>query len=302
MTVKEMQEEIRGLLKEKNAVLLAHYYQAGDIQDCADFLGDSLALSIEAAGTDADCIVFAGVRFMAETAAILAPEKTVLLPVPDAGCPLADRITAEELEEARRRHPRAAVVTYVNSTAETKALSDICCTSTNAVRVVQSMDAPEIIMAPDGNLARWVARFTDTPIIPWEGDCPVHQGLTAEDIHRVRRDNPGAPLAVHPECSLEVIDLADFTGSTSAIIGFAGETPADRVIIGTESGILHELKKRYPGKTFIPAADSLVCEDMKKIELKDILAALRETRHVVTVPEDIRLPARVALSRMLELA
>lgn len=302
MTTKEMQDEIRALLKERNAVLLAHYYQVGEIQDIADFLGDSLALSMEAARTSADCIVFAGVRFMAETAAILAPEKTVLLPVPDAGCPLADRITAGELEEARRLHPRAAVVTYVNSTAETKALSDICCTSTNAVRVVQSINAPEIIMAPDGNLARYVARFTDIPVIPWAGDCPVHQGVTTDDIHRVRQEHPNAPLAVHPECSLDVIDLADFTGSTSAIIGFAGKTSTDTIIIGTETGILHELKKRYPGKTFIPAAASLVCNDMKKIELKDVLTALRETQHIITVPEDIRLSARVALSRMLELA
>ncbi|MDD5474897.1 MAG: quinolinate synthase NadA [Syntrophales bacterium] len=302
MNTEEMQKEIRGLLKEKNAVLLAHYYQEGDIQDIADFLGDSLALSMEAARTRADCIVFAGVRFMAETAAILAPDKTVLLPVPEAGCPLADRITADELKKARQQHPHAAVVTYVNSTAETKALSDICCTSTNAVKVVQSMDTHEILMTPDGNLARYVSRFTRIPIIPWNGDCPVHQGLTPGDIRKVREEHPGAPLAVHPECSPEVIDLADFTGSTSAIIEFAGKTEAGKVIIGTESGIIHELEKRYPGKTFVAAAASLVCEDMKKIKLKDVLAALRETRHVVTVAEEIRLPAHRALSRMLELA
>ena len=301
MNTGEMQKEIRDLLAEKKAVLLAHYYQVPEIQDIADFLGDSLGLSMEAARTDADIILFAGVRFMAESAAILAPEKTVLLPVVDAGCPLADTITREELEEARRQHPQAAVVTYVNSSAETKALSDICCTSSNAVKVVQSLDAPEILMVPDGNLARYTARFTDTPIIPWKGNCYVHQGLTVGDIDRVRKAHPGAPLAVHPECSPAVIDSADFTGSTSAIIEFCGETDAETVIVGTEKGILHELGKRYPGKQFIPASDSMVCRDMKLTGLADILAALREMKHVVTVSEDIRVPAGRALARMLEI-
>lgn len=301
MDTVELQSEIRKLLKEKNAVLLAHYYQAGEIQDIADFLGDSLALSMEAARTDAEVIVFAGVRFMAESAAILSPDKTVLLPVAAAGCPLADTISREQLEEARLEHPEAAVVTYVNSSAETKALSDICCTSSNAVKVVQSMDAPEILMIPDGNLARYTSRFTDTPIIPWEGSCPVHQGLSVEDIERVRKARPGAPLAVHPECSPEVIDISDFTGSTSGIIEFCGKTDARTIIIGTEMGIFHQLQKLYPGKVFVPASDSLVCRDMKLTSLADVYNALLEMRYVITVPEEVRASAHRALSRMLEI-
>jgi quinolinate synthase len=302
MDTRELQNSIRHLLKEKNAVLLAHYYQNGEIQDIADFLGDSLGLSIEASKTDADIIVFAGVRFMAESAAILSPDKTVLLPVPDAGCPLADTITAEQLEQAKQRHPRASVVTYVNSSAETKALSDICCTSSNAVKVVRSVKAPEIVMVPDGNLARYTARFTDTPVIPWDGNCYVHNHLTVEDVERTRRENPEAALAVHPECTLAVIDRADYAGSTSGIIEFCGRTDAPTVIIGTEQGIMHQLRKQYPGKTFVSASPTLICRDMKKITLIDILAALREMKYVVTVPERIRVPARNALQRMLEVS
>jgi quinolinate synthase len=301
MSATEKQKKIRELLKEKNAILLAHYYQRDEIQDIADILGDSLALSIEAARTDADIIVFAGVRFMAESAAILSPDKKVLLPVLDAGCPLADKITAAELNAEKKENPGAKVVTYVNSSAETKALSDICCTSANAVQVVNSLtDAGKVIMVPDGNLARYTARFTEKEIIPWRGFCYVHDNLSTEAVRKVKDKYPKALFAAHPECRLEVLDLADFVGSTGGILRFARETDAREIIVGTEMGIMHQLKKDNPGKTFIPASDTMVCHDMKKISLDDILSSLEEMKHIIEVPEDVRTPAQRALKKMLE--
>jgi len=301
MSATEKQKKIRELLKEKNAILLAHYYQRDEIQDIADILGDSLALSIEAARTDADIIVFAGVLFMAESAAILSPDKKVLLPVLDAGCPLADKITAAELNAAKKENPGAKVVTYVNSSAETKALSDICCTSANAVQVVNSLtDAEKVIMVPDGNLARYTARFTEKEIIPWRGFCYVHDNLSTEAVRKVKDKHPQALFAAHPECRLEILDLADFVGSTGGILRFARETDAREIIVGTEMGIMHQLKKDNPGKTFIPASDTMVCHDMKKISLDDILSSLEEMKHIIEVPEDVRTPAQRALKRMLE--
>ncbi len=301
MNVAEQQEQIRGQLKEKKGVLLAHYYQRGEVQDVADFVGDSLALSIEAARTDAEVIVFAGVHFMAESASILSPEKTVLLPRLEAGCPLADTITPVELEKARAEHPGCQVVTYVNSSAAVKALSDICCTSANAVKVVNSIAGEKILMVPDGNLARYTARFTNKEVIPWEGYCPVHHFLTAEEVNAVMREHPGAKLAVHPECRAEVIDMADFVGSTAGIIRYARETEAREVVIGTEVGVLHPLKKENPEKTFIMASEKMVCGTMKSITLEDILSSLREMKHVVKVPEKMRVQAFRALDRMVKL-
>jgi len=300
MGVPETQERIRELLDDKNAILLAHYYQRDEIQDIADILGDSLALSMEAAETDADIIVFAGVRFMAESASILSPDKTVILPRLDAGCPLADRITVEELEEAKAKHPGAAVVTYVNSSAEIKAHSDICCTSANAVRIVNSIQADTVLMVPDGNLARYTAQFTKKKVIPWRGFCYVHNDLLPEEVQRAKDAHPGAPVAVHPECRPEVTAMADFVGSTSGILTFARETDAQEVIIGTERGIMHQLKKENPGKRFFPASDHLTCLDMKRMTLDDVLVALLEMRHVIRVPDEILVPANLALSRMLE--
>jgi len=297
------QAQIRELLDERKAILIAHYYQRPEIQDIADILGDSLALSIEAARTDADVIVFAGVRFMAESAAILSPDKTVLLPRQEAGCPLADKITVEELERIKGEYPDATVVTYVNSSAETKAHSDICCTSANALQVVNSItDSTRVLMVPDGNLARYTARLTDRDVIPWKGFCYVHDDLSPEDVMARKRRYPKAVVAVHPECSLDVIDAADFVGSTGGILRFARETDAQEIIVGTEQGIMHQLQKQNPEKTFIPASDYLLCHDMKLITLDDILDSLRTTQHVVTVPEDIRVPANVALSRMLAIS
>jgi quinolinate synthase len=303
MRLSVLQKEIRQLLKEKNAVLLAHYYQRAEIQEIADILGDSLALSMEAARTDAEVLVFAGVHFMAESASILSPDKTVLLPKPDAGCPLADMITPEKLLTARKNHPHAAVVTYINSSAAIKAMSDICCTSANAVKIVNSLrDAKEILMVPDGNLACYVAGLTDKKIIPWDGYCPVHHHLTAEDVLKRKEKYPRATFAAHPECRPEVLALADYVGSTTGIIRYAGQEGFKEMLVGTEQGVFYQLKKQNPGKTFIPISDQMICADMKKITLKDILAAITGMKTVVKVPEEVRIPAKKALDRMLAIS
>jgi len=285
---------------EKNGILLAHYYQRDEVQEIADFTGDSLALSFEAAKTKADVIVFAGVHFMAESASILSPEKTVLLPRFEAGCALADTVTVEALEAEKKKFPDAAVVTYINSSAAIKAASDICCTSANAVRVVQSLrDAKRILMIPDGNLARYTAKFTDKKIIPWGGTCPVHQNLSPDDVLATKARHPGAKFAAHPECREEVLKLADYVGSTSGIIAYAGKMEGSELIFGTEKGILYQLRTRYPGKTFIPASEAMICETMKLTTLEDILRALTVMAPVVKVPEAIRIPAKRCLDRML---
>jgi quinolinate synthase len=302
MEKKQLQEEIRRLLRERDAILLAHYYQRDEVQQIADIVGDSLALSIEAAKTKARVIVFAGVHFMAESAAILSPEKTVLLPRLDAGCPLADAVTPEALREARKAHPGAAVVTYINSSAAVKALSDICCTSANAVRVVQSVPADEILFVPDGNLARWTARFTDKKIIPWGGACPVHDEVDAGAVARLKREHPDAPLLAHPECPQAVLDLADFVGSTAGILRHARESEAGTMIIGTEQGIFYRLRLENPGKTFLLASPRLLCTDMKVTTLEDIRSSLAENRHVIRVPEETAVAARRALERMTALS
>jgi len=303
MRLSVLQKEIRQLLKEKNAVLLAHYYQRAEIQEIADILGDSLALSMEAARTDAEVLVFAGVHFMAESASILSPDKTVLLPKPDAGCPLADMITPEKLLTARKNHPHAAVVTYINSSVAIKAMSDICCTSANAVKIVNSLrDAKEILMVPDGNLACYVAGLTNKKIIPWDGYCPVHHHLTAEDVLKRKEKYPRATFAAHPECRPEVLALADYVGSTTGIIRYAGQEGFKEMLVGTEQGVFYQLKKQNPGKTFIPISDQMICADMKKITLKDILAAITEMKTVVKVPEEVRIPAKKALDRMLAIS
>jgi quinolinate synthase len=303
MSMKDLQDKIKTSLREKNAILLVHYYQRPEIQDIADLLGDSLALSMEAAKTDADIIVFAGVRFMAESASILSPDKTVLLPREEAGCPLADMITVDELEAIKKQYPDAAVVTYVNSSAAIKAHSDICCTSANAVAVVDSLtDAEKVLMIPDGNLARYISLHTDKEIIPWSGYCPVHHCITPEEVAAVKGRYPDALFAAHPECAPEVLKIADFVGSTGGIIRFAKETSAKQIIVGTESGIMHHLQKENPDKTFIPVSDKLICHDMKYITLKDIFDSLTEMKHVVKVPDDIRIAANKALKRMLEIS
>ena len=303
MSLTKLQQDIRQLLKEKKAILLAHYYQRDEIQEIADILGDSLALSMEAARTNAEVLIFAGVHFMAESASILSPGKTVLLPRSDASCPLADMITPEALRAAKEDHPSAVVVTYINSSAAIKAMSDVCCTSANAVKVIRSLgDVKEILMIPDGNLARYVAGQTDRKIIPWEGYCPVHHFLSAEQVRRTKEEHPRATFAAHPECRQEVLRLADYVGSTTGIIRYAGEEHVREMIVGTEHGIFYQLRKHYPEKIFIPASDQMTCEDMKKITLADIKAALTEMKNVVKVPEDVRIPAKKALERMLAIS
>jgi len=293
-------EKIRKLLKERNAVLLAHNYQLPEIQDIADLCGDSLELSMKAAETDAEVIVFCGVHFMAETASILSPDKEVLLPVETAGCPMADMITAEALKEARQKTGDVEVVSYVNTTASVKAESDICCTSANAVRVVNSVDAhKKILMTPDRNLALYTGRQTGREIQYWEGFCPIHNNLTAQQVQRTRAAHPGALFLAHPECPPEVLDLADVIKSTSGMIAFTRQSEHREFIIGTETGILYPLAKASPEKDFIPADPNMVCPDMKKTGLQEVLKALEEMGPVVKVPEEIRVPAKRALERML---
>ena len=297
---KTISEQIRELLKEHNAVLLAHNYMRDEVQAIADITGDSLALSIEAAKTDADVIVFCGVHFMAESAAILAPEKKVILPRPDAGFPMPDLITAAGLEALKAQHPGVPVVTYVNSTAEVKAYSDICCTSANATAVVKSLADKKIIFTPDRNLGRYVAAHTpEKEFIFWEGFCPTHERMTVEAVLQKKSEYPDALFICHPESAPEVTALADYACSTSAMYDYCRTSPATRFIIGTGAGILFRLRAESPDKEFILASPARICPNMKLTSLEDVLYALQTMSPVITVPEGIRLRAKQALDRML---
>lgn len=298
--MKDVEEKIRALLKEKKAVLLAHNYQLAEIQDLADLCGDSLELSIKASQTDAEVIVFCGVHFMAETASILCPEKTVLLPVETAGCPMADMITSEALRQKKAEMPDAVVVSYVNTTAAVKAESDLCCTSANVVQVVESVDPDrKILMTPDKNLAQYARKLTGRDITYWEGYCPVHNNLTREKVEAAKEAYPEALFLAHPECPPEVLDLADEIRSTSGMISYARESGRKVFIIGTEAGILHPLTKANPDKLFFPADSGMVCREMKKTGPGEILKALETMEPVVKVPEEIGARARKAVDRML---
>ncbi len=297
------QNKIREMLAEKQGLLLVHYYARPEIQEIADVLGDSLALAQAAARSDARVIVFAGVHFMAQSAAILSPQKTVLLPRVDAGCPLADMADVPSVRKMRRQEPDALFVTYINSTAEVKAECDICCTSSNAVKIIQTLPpSRKVVMLPDGNLARHVASVTGRDVIAWEGCCPVHQALRAGDVAARKRDYPEAPFAAHPECRPDVLALADFVGSTAALLRFARETKAKEIIIGTEEGILAELQKHNPEKIFILASPALFCADMKKITLDDIEKSLATMQPVITVSRKVSLAAKKALDKMLAIS
>ena len=293
--------EILRLKKERNAIILAHNYQIAKVQDIADLTGDSLELSRAAASMEGDVIVFCGVDFMAETAAILSPEKTVLLPAADACCPMAEMITAAELRLVKTRYPDAAVVCYVNTTAEVKAESDICCTSSNAVNVVNSLDEDQVIFVPDRNLARYVARFTKKEILPWEGFCIVHDQITPQHVRNAQKRHPGAKVLVHPECRPEVIDLADHVASTSGIIRHVCTSEETTFIVGTEVGILHRIKKECEKKNCYPLSDAAVCRNMKKTGLSTVRDALRTLHPRIIVPEDVGKQARCAIDRMLAL-
>ena len=299
MTQQSIKSEIKTLLRERNAVLLAHNYMRDEVQEIADITGDSLALSIEAAKTNADVIVFCGVHFMAESASILAPEKTVLLPRLDAGCPMADMVSVEALRELKATLPGVPVVTYVNSSAAVKAESDICCTSANAVKVVQSLAEQEIIFAPDRNLGRYVQGFTKKQFHLWEGYCPTHERLRPEVVQGLKESYPDAPFVCHPECNPAVVALADHVCSTTGMYDYCRSNSAKRFIIGTEAGILWRLKRENPEKEFILASPALVCPNMKLTSLEDVLESLQTMQPVVKVPEEIRLPAKRALDRML---
>ena len=296
-----MQEKIRRLLKDRNAVMLAHNYQPPEIQDMADLCGDSLELSIKAAQTEAEVIVFCGVHFMAETASILSPEKTVLLPRQDAGCPMADMVDAPALQARLERGAPMPVVTYVNSTAAVKALSTICCTSANVVEVVNSLNVPEVLMTPDRNLARYAASRTDTRVHFWDGYCPVHDGLTPIEVKQARRRHPDAVFLAHPECRPEILEMADVIASTSGMIRYAQQSEKTSFLIGTEEGLLHPLKKACPDKAFFRVSETMRCDDMKKITLADVAYSLESMEGEVKVPEEIRKPAYQAVKRMIDL-
>jgi len=295
----QIHDEILQLKEDRHAIILAHNYQTADVQDIADLTGDSLELSRAAATMDGDVIVFCGVDFMAETAAIISPEKMVLLPAQDACCPMADMITADELELVKSRHPDAAVVCYVNTTAEVKAESDICCTSSNAVKVVNSLKEDKVIFIPDRNLALYTQRFTKKEILPWEGFCTVHDRITPDNVREAHDLHPGAIILVHPECRPEVIDLADHVASTSGIIRQVCNSAEKEFIIGTEVGILHRLTRECPTKQCYPLSAAAICTNMKKTDLNKIRNALISLQPRVTVPEEIAHRARSAIERML---
>jgi quinolinate synthase len=294
-------EKILNLKREKNAVILAHNYQLGEVQDIADFVGDSLELSQKAAQTNADTIVFCGVHFMAETASILCPDKTVLLPDINAGCPMADMVTAERLQEKKGEFPSATVVCYINSSAEVKAESDVCCTSANAVRIVEKLaDTGQILFVPDQYLGNYVSTKTGKAMILWPGFCPTHIKIQPQDISRQKAEHPQAKVVVHPECRPEVIALADEVLSTGGMCRFAHETEAEEIIVGTEVGIIHRLRKENPEKRFIPASEQAVCPRMKLITLETVLWSLENMTNQVKVPERTRLRAKAAVDKMLE--
>ncbi len=296
-------EKISELKKKHNAVILAHNYQRGEIQDVADFVGDSLGLSQQAAGTDADLIVFCGVHFMAETAALLSPDKTVIMPDEHAGCPMASMITARELREKKKLYPNAKVVCYVNTTAAVKAESDICCTSSNAVKIVSSIPEDEdIIFVPDKSLGAYVSSCLDREMMYWEGYCPTHHRILADQIVKMKSDHPEAEVVVHPECTPDVIALADHVASTTGILNYAKSSNSKEFVIGTEIGILHRMKKENPDKTFMPVTPLSDCPNMKLNTLEKLLWSLEDIQFVVTVPEEIAIEARKAIQRMLDLS
>ena len=298
---KELMEKIERLKHQRKAIILAHNYQPAEIQDLADFCGDSLELSIKASKTDAEVIVFCGVLFMAETAAILSPEKTVLLPDKEASCPMADMITAEQLRELKSRHPDALVVCYVNTSAEVKAESDYCCTSANAAEVAGFLPKDkEIIFVPDKYLGQYVAEKSGRNFVLWPGYCHVHIVITKDDINKTKAHWPDAIVMAHPECTSAVKELADRILSTSQMIKFAKESNTNQFIVATEKGIIHALRKQNPDIEFIAASERAICPNMKKITIDKIIASLEDMKYKVEVNEETRLKAKKALERMVE--
>jgi quinolinate synthase len=299
-----MAPTIEHLKRERNAVILVHNYEPGPVQDLGDYVGDSLELSRKAAHTDADVIVFCGVRFMAETAKILSPDKTVLLPVAQAGCPMADMISAGQVQQMRQRHPNAAVLCYVNTSAAVKAHSDVCCTSANAAEVVRRSFDPmqDVIFVPDRNLAANTARAIGREFIVWDGYCPVHDAVTVAQITAAKQRHPDALVMVHPECRPEVCACADEVVSTGGMCRIARESDAREFIVGTENGMRYRLQKENPGKRFFVVSQDMLCQDMKRISPQDVYDALVHDTHAVTLDKDISVQARRSIERMLRIS
>lgn len=298
----ELMKQIRVLKDKRNAVIVAHNYQVDDVQEVADVVGDSFALSKYCATVDSKVIVFCGVHFMAESAKIISPEKTVLLPELDAGCPMADMVTAEALREGKKRYPGAAVVGYINSSADVKAECDVCCTSSNAVNVVKAVKEKDILFVPDQNLGHFVSKAVpEKNIILWKGFCITHHKIKVEEVGKIKQLHPDALLLVHPECQPEIVALADFVGSTKQIIQFAAQSESQKFIIGTEMGILYKLKQNNPEKTFYLMSQGLVCPNMKKTSLESVYHSLLEMKNVIEIEEEVRIKAKKALDRMLEI-
>ena len=320
-----LREKILSLKKKRNAIILAHNYQRDEIQDLADFIGDSLELSRTASSIHCDVIVFCGVNFMAESASILSPEKTVLLPEITACCPMADMITVGEprelrtqfpgykftdgyiypanftLRDMKKLNPGVPVVAYVNTTADIKAESDICCTSANGVKIVESLNSEKVSCIPDRNLAGWIAKNTKKQIIAWDGFCHVHHRVTVDDVIRARQEHPDALVIAHPECRIEVLEISDHVTSTSGMLRFASSSSAKEFIIGTEIGLLYRLRKENPEKSFYPLRKDMICPNMKKTTLNSVLNVLETMTNIIKVPEEIRIPAKRALDKMLEI-
>jgi len=320
-----LQEQILELKEQKRAIILSHNYQRDEVQDIADFVGDSLELSRIAATKACQMIVFCGVHFMAESASILSPDKTVLLPEVDALCPMADMISVDSprpvrksfpgfdnppayvyppeftLRDIKKQYPGVPVVAYVNTTAAVKAESDICCTSANVVKVIESLPGDTVICIPDKNLSLWAAKNTKKKVIAWDGYCNVHERVTVDDVRKARAEHPRALVMAHPECRIEVLEIADHVTSTSGMLRYAVASDAKEFIVGTEIGLMHRLRRENPEKLFYPLRKDMICPNMKRTTLKSILRAFQENTYVVKVPEEIRVPAKMALDRMLEI-
>ena len=308
--MENLTEKIARLKRERNAVILAHYYTVPEVQAVADFLGDSLALSVKAQSTDADVILFAGVHFMAETAKVLCPQKRVLIPCPEAGCSLAESCRAEDFYKFKQRYPDHLVVSYVNTSVGVKALTDICCTSSNALQVVESIPAEQpLIFAPDRNLGSYIKKLTGREnMVIWDGACHVHEEFSLEKILELKREHPAARIVVHPECREYIVEVADFVGSTAAILEYCGRHDADEFIVVTESGILAEMRRRYPEKSFIPAPplDSTCgcndCRYMKMVTLENIAAALESMSPEIEIDEQVRKAAEKSIINMINIS
>ncbi|MGG3874287.1 quinolinate synthase NadA [Brevibacillus laterosporus] len=298
----ELRERLFQLKKERNAIILAHFYQRPEIQEVADFIGDSFGLAQKAKETEADVILFCGVHFMGESAKILNPNKTVIIPDERAGCPMADMVNVEGLRKVKAQHPNAKVVAYINTSADVKAETHICCTSSNAQRVIESVDSDEIIWVPDKNLGHYVSQFTNKKMIIWEGYCNTHDQLSVQDIMLMKAEHPEALVVVHPECRPEIVALADYVGSTTGILKFCKESNQKEFIIGTEDGTRYMLEKESPTKQFHFASKYLVCPNMKVNTLKKCVEALETLKPQIYVPEHVANAARASLERMLEVA